>query len=311
MTNSLGWDELHNQLLNWTYSLYMNQFSGYAHLSNLGYFGRPDPTLEIEQNSKKKTVTPDFIATDKKEIVQIHDIKGFEKLMQRKNDNDIAEKIEQEFQKISDYRNVTKASIKSFFSKHKIDLKNITIELIAVMDFDFYIRHKKAIDSCAKKSNIIIWTIDTNQKRIRKHAIHHLDKKLDQIFKPSIVLPIQPRCPILVLFTRQTDRRVKTYHFTANLISALVQNSQKSVKFSEIDNIMVHSSPPKYAHLVPDEREKEWITFLFEAINRDKILKKSEKGPDMYELQNPAILESPYSANKLLEDLSRKLRIIK
>jgi len=311
MTNSLGWNELHTQLLNWTFSLYMNQFRGNAHLANQGYFGRPDPTLEIEQSVKRKTVTPDFIATDQKGIVQIHDIKGFERLMQRINDNDIAEKIEQEFQKISDYRNVTESSIKSFFSKHKIDLKNISVELIAVMDFDFYIRHKKIIDSCAKKSNVIVWTIDINQKRIRKHAGHHLDNKLDQMFKPSIVLPIHPWCPALVLFTRQTDKRVKTYHFTSNLIAALVQDSKNLIKFSEIDNLMINSTPPKFAHLIPAEREKEWITLLFEAINRDKILKKSEKGPDMYELQNPAILESPYSRNKLLEDLSRKLGIIK
>lgn len=310
MTNTLGWYELHTQLLNWTYSLYLNQFRGNAHLANLGYFGRPDPTLELEQ-SKKKIVTPDFIATDKKGIVQIHDIKGFESLMQRINDNDIAEKIKQEFQKITQYRNITESSIKSFFSKHEINLKNTTVELIAVMDFDFYSRHKKIIDLCAKKSNVIVWTIDKNQNRIRKHAGHHLDKKLDQIFKPSISLPIPPWCPTLVLFTRQTEKRIKTYYFASNLIAALVQDSKSTVKFSEIDDLMIHSTPPKFAHLVPDEREKEWAALLFEAINRDKILKKSEKGPDMYELQNPAILESPYSRNKLLEDLSRKLRIIK
>lgn len=288
----------------------MNQFRGNAHLANLGYFGRPDPTLEIEQ-SAKKIVTPDFIATDQKGIVQIHDIKGFEGLMQRINDNDIAQKIEQKFQEISEYRNVTESSIITFFSKHGIALKDTAIELIVVMDFDFYSRHNKIIDSCAKKSNVIVWTIDVKQKRIRKHSGHHLDKKLDQLFKSSIVLPIQPWCPPLVLFTRQTDKRVKTYHFTSNLIAALVQDSKSSIKFSEIDDLMVHSTPPKFAHLVQDEREKEWINLLFEAINRDKILKRSEKGPDIYELQNPAILESPYSRNKLLEDLSRKLRIIK
>jgi hypothetical protein len=183
--------------------------------------------------------------------------------------------------------------------------------LIAVLDFDFYSRYSKDIDRYAKTFGIIVWSIDTTQKRLRKHVGQHIDKKLNRIFHPDIVLSIHPWCPSLVLFTRQTDQSVKAFYFTTNLISALVQESKIVFNFSEIDKIMVESNPPKFAHLIPQERKQEWKALLYKSITHLKILKQSNAGPNTYELQNPAILENPYSRNKLLEDLKKQLRIVK
>lgn len=303
--------DLHTQLLNWTYSLYLNKFRSHALIANLGYFGSPDPTLEIQKGTGTKTVTPDFIATDKKEIVQILDIKGFEGMIEWSNDDDITSKIEEEFQKISEYKNISPASTKSYFSKHRIHLDSNTLELIVVMEFGLYSRYFDAINKAAKKHGVIVWSIDITQKRLRKHAGNHLDKKLDSIFDPDVVLSIYPWFQPLVLFTRQTNIYLKIFYFTSNLISALVQDSKSTIRFEEIDKIMTDSDPPKFAHLIPEEREQQWKALLYETRKHTKILKQSTIGPDIYELENAAILESPYSQHKLLDDLAKELRIVK
>ena len=86
-----------------------------------------------------------------------------------------------------------------------------------------------------------------------------------------------------------------------------MQDSKKIVKFDEIDDIMVHSAPPKYEYLTPEERKHEWESLLFEAIEHTKIFKRSSVSRDTYELQNPAILENPYSRSKILEELANKM----
>ncbi len=303
--------DLHTKLLNWTYSLYLTKFRNYALIANLGYFGSPDPTLEIPKGTGTKTVTPDFIATDKKEIVQILDIKGFDGMIEWSNDDEIALKIEEEFQKISEYTNITSTSMKSYFSKHRITLDSIRLELIIVIEFGLYSRYYDVINEAAKRHGIIIWSIDITQKRLRKHVGHHLDKKLDSIFEPEVALSIYPWFQPLVLFTRQTNINLKIFYFVSNLISALVQDSKSSIRFEEIDKIMIDSDPPKFKHLIPEERNQEWKALLYETRKHAKILKPSTIGPDIYELENVAILDNPYSQHKLLENLAKELRIVK
>ena len=257
--------DLHTQLLNRTYSLYLNKFRSHALIANLGYFGSPDPTLKIPKGTGTKDVTPDFIATDKKEIVQILDIKGFDGMVEWSNDDDITSKIEKEFLKCSEYRNITLASIKSYFSKHNIVLNSITLELIVVVDFEFYSRYSDVINKAAEKHGVIVWSLDLTQKRLRKHFGHHLDKNLEHLFDPDVILSIYSWFQPLVLFTRQTKMEVKIFYFTSNLISALVQDSKSTIRFDEIDKIMTDSDPPKFAHLIPEEREQQWKALLYEA----------------------------------------------
>jgi hypothetical protein len=310
--NKLDLVDLHTQLLNRTYSLYLNKFRSYALIANFGYFGNPDPTLKIPKGTDTKDVTPDFIATDKKEIVQILDIKGFDGMVEWSNDDEIIPKIEKEFLKCSEYRKISPESIKSYFSKYDIVLNSITLELIVVVEFEFHSRYFDAINKAAEKNGIIVWSIDLTQKRLRKHIGHHLDQKLDRLFNPDVVLSIYSWFQPLVLFTRQTKMELKIFYFTSNLISALVQDSKSTIRFDEIDKIMTDSDPPKFAHLIPKEREQQWKSLLYETRKkRTRVLKPSTIGPDIYELENVAILENPYSQHKLLDDLAKELRIVK
>jgi len=304
--NRHDWDDLHNQLLNWTYSLYRKEYRDIAYFANERYFGRPDPSLVIVNGSKRKDVSPDFIASNCKEIVQIHDIKGFEGEIHWSSDDNNEDSIRKKLKKIKEYENISRESIIAFFQKHEIQLTDFTIELIVVLDFRFYSRYPEIFDACAKQLGIIVWTIDIDQCKIRKHVGRHIDKNIEKIFNGKHGLPIIPRCPDIILMTRQTNRDLKRYHFTANLISYFCQESKRIIKFDEIDDIMVNSRPPKYEYLTLEERKHEWEALLFDAIEHSKLFKRSPTSRDTYELHNPAILESPYLRHKVLEDLANK-----
>jgi hypothetical protein len=307
--NRLDWDDLHNQLLNWTYSLYRKEYREIAYFANERYLGCPDPSLNISDGSKRKGVTPDFIATNGKEIVQIHDIKGFEGSIHWSSDDNNETSIREKLKKIKAYENISRDSIITFFQKYGKQLNNFTIELVVVLDFRFYSRYPEIFDKCAKQLGIIVWTIDIDQYKIRKHVGRHIDKNIEKIFSGKHGLPIVPRCPDIILMTRQTNRDLRRFHFTANLISFFCQESKKVVKFDEIDDIMVNSRPPKFEYLTFEERKHEWEALLFDAVEHSKIFKRSSTSRDTYELHNPAILESPYLRHKILEELANKRRV--
>lgn len=300
----ISWGNPESFYLSQVWSLYCRQIDWTWQLCNLGYYGLADPMFG------SKNPNPDILAfhPDMGDVQHIH-ITGFEDYEFGDNIEADKEQISSEFSDCSESNSVTNEIVSEYLSSRNHEFSPSIQEVVCVVPKSVYDQYETHVKREANDKDLIIWLIDSNGKTlVWKEEGNHSNLALDE--EISSRLKAYPSSNDVLQYSRSTNQNRLEYEFIARMVRHCGRMGIREISFSEVDEIMVSTSPPILGHIPKEDREEEfWANFLYNMLNTYDLLEQSESESDTYIWKGQKFVNEPRYRHRILKDVGDELDI--